>query len=53
LIDKIVSIWQADKAPLYPYQAGSMGPDESFDLLKQYDTSWVGNQTSGIASVAC
>ena len=41
LIDQIVSTWQADKSPLYPYQSGSMGPDESFDLLEQYDTSWV------------
>ena len=41
LIDKIVSTWQADKSPLYPYQVGSMCPKESFDLLEQYDTNWV------------
>jgi glucose-6-phosphate 1-dehydrogenase len=41
LIDQIVDTWQADKSPLYPYQAGSMGPRESFDLLEKYDTSWV------------
>lgn len=41
LIDKIVNTWQADKAPLHYYPAGSMGPVESFNLLKKYDTNWI------------
>jgi len=41
LIDKIVNTWQADKAPLHYYPAGSMGPIESFNLLKKYDTNWI------------
>lgn len=41
LIDKIVNSWQLDKTPLHYYSAGTMGPEKSFELLKQYDTDWI------------
>lgn len=41
VIDQVVKNWNADKTPLCYYQAGSMGPAESFDLLGAYGTSWV------------
>jgi glucose-6-phosphate 1-dehydrogenase len=32
-IDSIVNAWQATNTPIYPYAAGSWGPDEAGDLL--------------------
>ncbi|MEW4353667.1 glucose-6-phosphate dehydrogenase [Streptococcus pneumoniae] len=41
LIDQIEETWANDQAPLHFYQAGSMGPDASFELLQKHGIQWI------------
>ncbi|WEV60887.1 glucose-6-phosphate dehydrogenase [Streptococcaceae bacterium ESL0729] len=41
LIDDIERVWSDNQVPLYPYEAGSMGPKESFRLLEEHHASWI------------
>lgn len=39
-VDAIRTSYHKDGCPLYPYEPGTLGPDESAKLLKQYGHEW-------------
>ena len=41
LIDRIEHMWAQNQVPLHEYKSGTMGPQASFDLLKDYNAEWV------------
>lgn len=40
LIDQIEQLWSDNQVPLHEYPVGSMGPQASFDLLKEFGAEW-------------
>ena len=51
LIDRIEKLWAENGAPLHDYKAGTMGPQASFDYLKNTELSGPGNQISPIVKM--
>lgn len=45
LIDRIEKLWAENQVPLHEYKSGTMGPQASFDLLKDYNAEWVWQPT--------
>jgi glucose-6-phosphate 1-dehydrogenase len=41
LIDVITNVWENSNQDLPTYSAGTMGPNESFELLRKHDTHWI------------
>ena len=41
LIDRIEHMWSENQVPLHEYKSGTMGPQASFDLLKDYNAEWI------------
>ena len=40
LIDQIEELWRSNEVPLHEYPVGSMGPDASFELLREFGADW-------------
>ncbi|VDY70864.1 glucose-6-phosphate 1-dehydrogenase [Streptococcus sanguinis] len=40
LIDQIEELWHSNEVPLHEYPVGSMGPDASFELLREFGADW-------------
>lgn len=40
LIDQIEELWHSNEVPLHEYPVGSMGPDASFKLLREFGADW-------------
>ena len=40
LIDQIEELWHSNEVPLHEYPVGSMGPNASFELLREFGADW-------------